>query len=95
MADDEMHVGALGRVDHRGAVVQRQRHRLFDQQMLAVPCRQHGMSRMMLMRGRHIDDLDIGIGAEFLDGFVRFGRENCLAELRPRVGARIRHRDQR
>ena len=87
VADHEMHAGATRRVDDRGAFLERQRHRLFDQQMLAVPRGEHGMVRMKLMRRRHIDGLDRGIGAQVLDGLVGLGGE-IRREALPRLGAR-------
>jgi len=59
VSDDQMHAGALRRLDHRGAIVQRQRHRLLEQQMLAVLCGQRRMARVVLVRRRHIDDFDV------------------------------------
>ena len=94
VADDEMHVRALRRLDHRGAVVERQRHRLLDQQMLAVLGGEHRMTRVILMRRRHIDGLDRRIGAQLLDRLVGLGGE-IGGKTRPRLGARIGRRDQR
>ena len=64
------------RRDHRGAFVKRQRHRLFDQQMLAVPRGEHRVLGVKLMRRRHIDDLDRRVGAQLLDGL----RSSCAAK---------------
>jgi hypothetical protein len=94
VADDEVHVHALRRVDHRRTVLERQRHRLFDEQVLAVPRRKNGMRRVILMRGRHIDDLDRRIGAQFFNRLVRPGGE-IRRKTRPRLRARIGGRDQR
>ena len=54
----------------------RQRHRLLDQEMLAVPGGEHRMTGVILMRRRHIDRLDRRIGAQFLDGRHSRGRRN-------------------
>ena len=73
VADDDVHTGAFCCVDHSGARVERKRHRLFDQQMFAVLCRKRRVLRVVLMRGRDIDRLDVRIGAQRLDGCVSSG----------------------
>ncbi len=57
--------------------------------MLAVLRGEGCVARVMLVRRRHIDDLDRRIGAEFLDAPIGFRREfggEARPRLRPRVG---------
>jgi hypothetical protein len=56
-----------------------------------VPCGQDRVPDVMLVRRRHVDDLDRRIGAERLDGLVGVGgevRREPRARLGPRVGRR-------
>ena len=64
VADDQMEIRPLGRRDHRIAVGQGQRHRLFDQDMLAL---RQGVDRLLgmeLVRRSDVDRLDVRVGAK-------------------------------
>ena len=61
--DNKLNAGALRSVGNRRAVVERDRQRLFDQQLFAVPRRKLCVLRMELMRCCNIDGLDLRIGA--------------------------------
>src|SRR5262249_3017864 len=75
MPDDDVTAGAAGPIDDFGALVERERHRLFDQQMFAVLRGKRRMLCMMLMWGRYVDRLDVRIGAQLLGGCVAPGGE--------------------
>ena len=62
VTDDEMDLGALDRGDDGIAVGKRQRHRLFQDDVLAVLGRQDRVSGVELVRRRDIDHVDRGIG---------------------------------
>ena len=66
-----------GRRDHGLAVREGDRHRLLDQHMLAVRGRQGDVLRVELMRRRHIDRVDAGVGAQLLDRLI-----GAAAEIR-------------
>ena len=89
-----MHAGRLRGRDHGGAFVERERHRLLDQHVLAALRRKDRVLRVVLMRRRHIDDLDRRIGAQGFDRVVGL-RRKVRREACPRLGARIGRRDQR
>ena len=67
VADHEMHLVALHRRDDGVAVGQRQRHRLFQDDVLAVLGRKRRVRRMKLVRGGDVDDVDLGIGHQLSD----------------------------
>ena len=94
VADDRDARRPPRRRDHRGAIVERERHRLLDQHVLAVLRRKDRVLRVVLVRRRHIDDLDRRIGAKLLDRVVGL-RRKVRREARPRLGARIGGGDQR
>jgi hypothetical protein len=66
MADDQMHVMPLDRRDDGVAIGERQRHRLFQNDVLAVLRSQDRVRRMELVRRGDIDDLDRGIRDQHL-----------------------------
>ena len=53
--------------DHGSAFLERERHRLLDQHVLAALRRKDCVLRVVLMRRRHVDDLDGRIGAKGFD----------------------------
>ena len=61
--NDEVYVGALDRGDDGVAVGERQCHRLFKNNVLAVLGGENGMRPVELMRRRDVDDFNIGIVA--------------------------------
>ena len=81
------------RIDHGGAILERERHRLLDQHVLAVLRGENRVARVMLMRRRDIDDLDRRIGAKVFDRFVGPGRK-ILRKAAARLGARVGRGDQ-
>ena len=87
--DDHMHAGTPSRIDDGRAIFDRQRHRFFDQQVLAGLGRLRRMLAMELMRRRDIDRVDGRIGAERRDRVIgvcgKFLGE-ALAGLRAGVG---------
>ena len=94
VADDELHAGATRGRDDCRAVIKCERDRLFDQQMFAVARRERRMLRVKLMRCRHIDHIDRGIGAQLPYGLVAFAAEVCSKSL-SRLRAPIGRRNQR
>ena len=91
VADDELHAGRRRRVDHPRAVGERQRHRLFDEHVLAVPCRRDRVRRMHLVRRRDVDDVHRRVGAQRLDRRVRAVHRNRRRSARaPRRAGRRR-----
>ena len=93
VTDNEMHACAARRRDHAATIVERERHRLLDQHVLAVARRKDRMTRVKLMGRRDVDDLDIGIGAELLDRTVSLPAK-ILREPMPCLDPRIRRRGQ-
>ncbi len=92
--DNEMDTRRTCGRDHPGAIVERNRHRLFDQHVLAIARRKDRMRGVKLMRRRNVDDLDIRIGAKLLDRVVGPGGK-ILREAPPRFGSRISRANQR
>ena len=75
VADDELHLVALHRRDDGVAVGERQRHRLFQDDVLAVLGRHDGVRRVELVRRRDVDHLDRRVGAQLLHVGVGAGVE--------------------
>ena len=94
VADHEIHARRLRGRHHRGAFLERERHRLLDQHVLAASHREDRVLRMVLMRRRHVDDLDRRIGTKGFDRVVGL-RRKVRREACPRLGARVGCRDQR
>ena len=94
VADHEAHPRAVRRRDDGVAIIERERERLLDEQMLAVPRREHRVDGVELMRGRHVDDVDRRIGAQVLDVRVGLGGK-FRRETSARLGARVGRRHQR
>jgi len=63
VSDNQFYVGTLDRGDDGVAVGERQCHRLFENNILAVFGGENGVRPMELMRRRDVDDFDIGIVA--------------------------------
>ena len=89
VADDEVHLVPLDRRDDRVAVGERQRHRLFQDDVLAVLGGKLGMRGVKLVRGGDVDRLDRGIGHQLLH--VGIGPRIVVAgEGLARAGMRVR-----
>src|SRR5438270_12044247 len=58
VAHDERHARLAGGVDHGPALLQRERHRLLDQQMLAMRGGKTGLLGVELVRGGDVDGFD-------------------------------------
>ncbi len=94
VADNQMDLLALDRGDDGVAIGERQRHRLFQNNVLAMFGREDRVRRMELMRRRDINDLDRRIGAQSADVIIDAGIE-IAGERRPRDRMRIGRRTQR
>jgi hypothetical protein len=91
MADDHVDTGAACSIHDCAALIERESHRLFDQQVFAALRRERGMSHVVLVRGRHVNRLDIRIGAQLLDCPVASGgkvRGKLTPSFRPQIGPR-------
>jgi len=88
MPDDEMAPGGARRIDHRAALRQRERHRLFHQGVLAGGEGEAGVPGMELVRRRDVNGLHRGLGAQLLHACVGAAAEVAL-ELRARFGTWI------
>jgi broad-specificity NMP kinase len=75
MSAEELDTMLLRRVVHSLGVVQTQRHRLFDDDVLLVLRRDDRMLRVQFRRRGDIDGVDIGALAELFDAVVGFGVE--------------------
>ena len=93
MADDQVNAGLTRRIGHGGAILERERHRLFDQHVLAMLGSENRVARVMLMRRRDVNDLDRRIGAKVFDRFVGPGRK-ILRKAAARLCARVSRGDQ-
>ena len=91
MSDQQVNPRRLRRVDHARAVFYRQRHRFFDQDMLAGAGRDFGMIGMELVRRRDVNRVDRRIGAHFRDA-VTGGAAEIGLEPGARLGARVDRR---
>ena len=90
MAHDELHIRLARRSNHVAAVLQRERHRLFDQDMLLAGSSGNGMGGVELVRRRHVPDLYRVVRAERFNGIKAFRAEFGFepgARFRARVGA--------
>src|SRR5688572_25177360 len=101
MTHHELHTRLARRVDHAPALLEAERHRLLDQDVLAVLRREAGMLGVELVGRGDIDDVDVGGAAQSFDrleesalegGFPRIRRAR---ELDPRVGEGGRHHLER
>jgi hypothetical protein len=89
VTDDQVNARARGRVDHRLALGERERHRLFHQHMLAGAGGCHRVLAMELVRARDIDRIDRRIGAQRIDCLMRPHAEiglEAMPGFRPRIG---------
>ncbi len=91
VADDQLYASGTRRRDHGRAFGQRHRHGLLDQDVLAVPRRHDDMLRVELVRCGEIDRLDIRVGTQGVDRWVRPAAE-VLHELPPCFGPRVGRR---
>ena len=94
MADNHVDTGAACSIHDCAALIEREGHRLFDQQVFAALRRKRGVSHVVLVRGRHVNRFDIRIGAHLLDGRVASGGK-VRGKLTPRFRPQIRSRYQR
>ena len=91
VADDQLHAGALDRRDDRIAFGERERHRLFEDDVLAVLRGEARVRGVELVRGRDVHDLDRRIGAQRCDVRIGAGVEIARegrARRRMRIGRR-------
>ena len=88
VADDQKHVGTLGRVDHAATLFERDRHRFLDQRVLAARGRQRDVRGVMLMRRSDVNHFDAFVGAELVDRRVH-PRAEVRGEAPGRFGARV------
>ncbi len=93
VADDQTHVGALGRVDHVAALFERDRHRFLDQRVLAAGGGQRDVRGVMLMRRSDINHLDAFVRAELVDRHIH-PRAEVGSEAPGCLGARVRRGNQ-
>ena len=87
MADDEVNSRCARGGDHPLAILERQRHRLFDKRMFSMGRRNLDLRRVELMRRGDVDGVDVG-RAQRLHRVVG-GRAEILREARPGFRARI------
>jgi hypothetical protein len=88
MANDKADARIVSRLNHCHAFGDRQRHRLFAQDV--APCRRsrRNILDVVLMRRRNVDDLHARISAHVLDAMIGAARE-VLLKLSPRFWAWI------
>ncbi len=95
VADDQVDLVALSRGDDGVAFRERERHRLFQNDVLAMLGRERGMLRVELVRRCDIDHLNSLIADQHPHVLVRTGRfmvaGECLARPRMRIGAGGEH----
>jgi len=65
----------LGRPDHPVGIVETERHRLFDDDVLAMLEGEENVLGVVLRRGRDVDRVDARARAQRLDARVCLGRE--------------------
>ena len=90
MSDDELAPGGRRRIDHRRRVVERNGHRLFDDNVLARRQREEGVPRVEMGGGRYVDDVYVHGQTETVDVVVPPGGE-VSRERRDNLGTRIGH----
>ena len=73
--DDHLHACPGRDVDHGATFVERQRHGLFDQHMLAMTGSERGVTGMKLVRSRDIDCLDFIIRTQLFNTAISAGRK--------------------
>src|SRR5262245_6772804 len=94
MADNHVHAGAPRGIHDCAALIEREGHWLFDQEVFAVLGRKRGVPYVVLMRGRHINRLDSRISAQLLDGRVAPGGK-VRGKLTPRFRSETGSRHER
>lgn len=87
--DEEMHAADISGLDHRLAVGDGQRHRLLDEDMLAMGRREADMGDMELVRGGDVERLDRVVGAEPLDTVIAACRRTLPREIAFELPARL------
>ena len=80
VADDEVHAGALRGRDHRARLVERERHRLFDEHVLAARRGGDRVLGVVLVRRGDVDGFDRRVGAQRLDVRRRRARRSRAAK---------------
>ena len=92
VAHDQLHTRGADCVDHRRAFDERQRHRLFDEDVLAVPGRRDDVLGVKLMRCGDVNRVHVRVRAELMDGGI--GRSTEVPrELDAGLGTRVRGGD--
>ena len=89
--NNQVHTCTCAGFDHFGGVIKRERHWLFDQQVLSSGSAETRMFRVVLMRGGDVHDVDRVIVAQFFDRAIRPAPEigfKTRARLGPRIGRR-------
>jgi hypothetical protein len=93
VTDDQPDIGALGCSYHAAAFVERDRHRFFDQHVLAASRSRFDVLGVQLVRRGDIDDVDFRVRAQGLDRRID-PAPDFLGEARSCFGARIGGGDQ-
>jgi hypothetical protein len=95
VADDQAHPGARARVDHRPRIGERQCRGFSHSTCLPAADASATCARVVLVRRRDVDDLDVAVAHELLDARVRAGRRTSSPK-RLRASSRgSGRRDQR
>ncbi|MDP9458770.1 MAG: hypothetical protein M3Q22_00490 [Actinomycetota bacterium] len=92
MTGEQLHARLVGRAAHEQRVVECQRHRLLDQDVLAGPDRSQGLLAVHLGRCGDVEDVDLAHledGVEVLEGLAAEVADEGLAGLLTGIG----HRD--
>ena len=92
--DDNVHTGAPRGINDGGAILDRKRHWLFDEQMFAGPGGKDRVLTVELVRRGHVDGVDGRVDAQIRDRLVGHRRE-LLGEPLAGLVARIRRSHQR
>ena len=95
VADKKLNAGVFRGLNHFPAILDRQRHRLFDKHVLSLRGGELDVIDMILVRRGDIDGLDLRVGAKRVCPFVNPGAKffsETLACIRARI-AGCDHRD--
>lgn len=93
MATEQAHAVGLDRVDHPLRLRQAQRHRLLDDDVLAVLRGEDRVLAVELVRRRNPDHLDVRVAAELLDAVIA-ATAVALLKGRERFRPQVRRRYQ-